>query len=242
MKTVNLIQSLNGTLFDDFPGDKSNGRHPLPYGNDCLARAAANHAHWKSSQGLYRFTDLGIIQVTDKDHEHADRIRKYYCDQLMMKKLRGGELTNFQHDLWGLLSGHDRPEMRHVGMLYQVPFFYDEDRSRDHLHQEFRYTSFQESQKIMVRKGLEVLTPHARIFVTRRGTNRHEYWFVNQQDQPAMLSIQDTNPLRGLIHSLHQHGEKIKIMANKKVVQDRFRPGFEYIALATPEFAVGDED
>ena len=208
---------------------------PLPYAQDCLARAVASHARWKASNEVLRFSDLDTIEVGPVDHALANQIKKYYCDQLLMKKLRGSELTRFQSDLWGLLSGRDTPEDRHVGMLYQVPFFYAEDLMRDALSREFNGV-VKEFGMLHTRNRM-VVTPHSKIFVTRRGSNRYEYWFVDQEQRPAVLSVQHTNPLRGLINSLHQSGKPIDFIANVKAVQDRHRPGFVFVTMINPEFA-----
>lgn len=229
MKSVSVTLD---SLFDTLEKERSAMPQPLPYGQDCLARAAANHAQWKLNE-VFRFSNLETIEVTKEDHAQAQRITKYYCNQMLIKKLRGGELTSFQKDLWGLLSGRDQPENKHLGMLYQIPFFYEEDLARDALNREFNGRVIGTGS--MSQRSQKTLTPYGKIFVTRRGSNRFEYWFVDQDQQPAMLSVQHTNPLRGLIDSLHQRGEKFEWSVHTKISQDPHRPGFGYVTLVNPE-------
>lgn len=164
--------------------------------------------------------------VSDEDHKTAMLIRKYYQYRYTMKVIAGGTLTEFQNKLYKFLNDGIIQD-KDIGMLYRLPYFYNEDIMHDLLKEQC--TTLPSQSRTLLLKTIKVITPCQRIMISRSAGNKWEYWWKTEENYPVCLSFPVNCNLGSIIESLFNTKNNIKISASWTPIHSPYSSvGFSY--------------
>lgn len=193
---------------------------PLDLEQDPLALSwASYHVYQKNPDR--RWADLTHLQASPHDIEMAEVTRKHYRDRVGIRMLQTSDLSEFQRELYAVCIGHQPLKHRHLGMIYKLPYFYVEDLQRAKLSDLFDKRVTRAHATVNLEKAVMTLTPVIDILKSRRGGEIREYWWKNQEDLPVCIEVQESNSLRGLIDSLHDQSQPVRLRAYWRAVKRR---------------------
>jgi hypothetical protein len=98
------------------------------FSDDPLALSCASYRLYKE-QPQFRFTNIDLVKATQEDRNQAQAIRDYYTQRYTMQVLKGGQLTEYQQKTAQFLSGLHHLTTEELGLLYKLPYFYEEDQT-----------------------------------------------------------------------------------------------------------------
>jgi hypothetical protein len=174
--------------------------------------------------------------ITDEDRANARATREHFRNKIMLKMLRSQPLSEFQRDLYGILTGAPI-QHRHRGMIYRLPHFYVEDRDRALLWEEIQSVPYNAGIDVVGKKLPMTLRPLRRIQCSRRRYEMTEYWFRDTASQtPVQWSVESKNSLHSMVKSLWDRGRDIPILAYYYIRQRRDQHRF--ITLNQPELVL----
>ena len=191
----NLFESLDpnkdndNIVYDLFDDDGGSGRYTpaaprAKFMDDPLALSCASYRIYKNEPAR-RFTNIDTVKATAEDRVHAQAIRDYYNQRYTMKALKGQPLTDYQQKAAQFLSGLYHLTTEEVGMLYKLPYFYDEDRALEQvIDASVSYTT-----AIVALDQELTLTPLKKVHVTRKGASDFIHYYYLDQYQHAVLIV-----------------------------------------------------
>ena len=179
-------------------------------GGNALAASVASHRNWKKFPDAWRL-DIRNCTYTDEDVAQAERIRQYFLNKIVLKRLKGTRTSNFSHDLYEWLLAQVETQNRHIGMISRLPFFYEEDQQMQFIRDHFleHMTSLQiDSQQLVLD-----LKPVAELWRMRRPNEVVEFWFEDNKHRPYVWCNETKHHLRDLLASLYRR-DHLKLYAN----------------------------
>lgn len=137
--------------------------------------------------------DVLFQNITAEDKELSKNIRDYYSKKIMMLKLKDIKLTKYRDDLNNFIHSDGTKFQENIfGLAYKLPEFYDYDMRFDSLIENCdKEIKHKKEPKI----SQQTLTFLGKLQVNRKTTKRVEYWFKNNDDNLANISIEPNNPL-----------------------------------------------
>jgi hypothetical protein len=233
MPIINVSTTTATDWWEDLIKESESKKKPAVFKDDPVAMACAVHRSWKTHESS-QFQDLGSVPIESQDRDCAEAIRRYYGAKFVEMALRGHQVSEFRLKLAEVLDGRRQLAESEIGMLYRLPYFYDEDTDTDWI-----YANTASSQTLEYYRGLEhvvkplTLTPLRQVLRSQRGGDGIKYWFVTQHGHPALISVAKSNPLNAMMSSLFELPQ-LKVQAHLKIgarrghnVQDQFH--FELI-------------
>jgi hypothetical protein len=183
--------------------------------DDPLALSFASYKLWKKNPHN-RWATLDTVKADQEDREIAAQARQYYNNKFMMRMLKGDELTDFQKKMAGFMAGTHQLNIDELGILYRTPYFYYEDIAIDHIIESGR-KDLVHHPVIFERQGYE-LEFVQEVYRSRRGGDVVEFWFLDQNQYPTMISVNVSNPLLSLMRGLSKQ-KNLSVRGNIKVVK-----------------------
>lgn len=174
----------------------------VQFRDDPVAMACAVHRAWKTDESP-QFQDLWRAAITPQDRLRAAAIRDYYGAKFTEMALRGRTPSEFRLKLSEVLDGRRRLGQSEIGMLYRLPYFYDEDTETDWI-----YANTATAQTLEYYCGLEhlvqrlTLTPLRQVLRSQRQGDVVRYWWATQHGHPAVISVAKSNSLGAMAASL----------------------------------------
>lgn len=168
----------------------------MPF-EEMLARSQASYRTWIESGRKVRWSTT--TQPTNSDYAEAEQIRQHYLNHLGFKGLTK-TMTQYQLDLYGLLTNSVPVTTRHTGMIMRLPYFYVEDQKRlklKNLYNKLSLTGLAHQSDILLE-----LTYIDTVFKGRRSNEFYEFWFKNRGGTLFSLFVASGNPLLSLVESL----------------------------------------
>ena len=207
----------------------------LRLGDDPIALSVASHRQFVNSGGRTRWAALESQTPSTHDRDVARDLRTHYKGALTVRGLKGPKLTPFQRDLYELLST-ERFTKKHLGMVYRLPYFYQEDQQRAQITREFPHWPGRPLANLTTMgKETRYLQLIEIIFKSRRSSEVYEYWFGDTEGQPCMWAVQASSPLRSLVDSIIRPGH-VKLRASWHVLTNRYM-SMPYYQVGEPELA-----
>ncbi len=195
-------------LLDDFGSlDRRTPEAPLAaikFKQDPVAAACASYRIWTESPAN-RWSDLEYVQVTQEDIERAEQLKKYYREKLVMESLtsmRNVNRSEFRRKLAQLVVNELVYTKRELGLLYRLPYFYQEDLDLDAIVAE---TDCKLVTDVLGAKDVHEygLAPLRQVLRSRASGDYYHYWFRDTTyNHPHNLVVRHDNPLRSLIDGL----------------------------------------
>jgi hypothetical protein len=227
------VSTATPSWFEDLVKSVPSKESHVTFRDDPVAMACAVHRSWKTHE-TPQFQELESALITSEDRDRAEAIRRYYGAKFVEMALRGRQPSEFRLKLAEVLDGRRQLKESEIGMLYRLPYFYDEDTDTDWI-----YANTASGQTLEYYRGLEhlvkplTLTPLRQVLRSQRLGDSIKYWFVTQHGHPAVISVAKSNPLNAMMDSLFELPQ-LKVQAQLKIgtrrghnVQDQFH--FELI-------------
>lgn len=176
-------------IYDLFEDDGGNRRHKpvaprATFKDDPLALSCASYRIYQNEPAR-RFTNIDTVKATAEDRVQAQAIRDYYNARYTIKALKGQILTDYQQKAAQFLSGLYHLTTEELGMLYKLPYFYNEDLALEQVIDDsvsYTATTVSAEQEL-------TLTPYKKIHVTRKGASDFIHYYYLDQDQHAVQII-----------------------------------------------------
>lgn len=156
-------------------------------------------------------------EVNAEDRQNAADIRDYYSKKIMMWKLKGQELTNFQKDMNEFIHTDGvKFQEKMIPLVYSLPGFYFYDKEFDVMASE-HHTKIATFNEVTTKKLslLKVLNSG------KRSNKKKDYWFSDDQDHLVKMTFQADNPLLSLLDNYAQDYIIVKGLYTKITRDDR---------------------
>jgi hypothetical protein len=202
-----------GTDLDD--AEKLSKSARASFSDDPLALSCASYRIYKNDSAR-RFTDLDSLKATQEDRVHAQAIRDHYNQRYTMRVLKGGQLTEYQQKAAQFLSGLHHLTTEELGLLYKLPYFYEEDRA---LEQVVATTASVEFQLPHLSQLTDyTLTPVVEILKSRKGGESVEFVYRDQRNHAVMIVVRAGDNMVHMLRGLFRQ-PCIRVQAHTAVVK-----------------------
>lgn len=228
MPIINVATTAATDWWEDLIKESESKKKLAVFKDDPVAMACAVHRSWKTHETA-QFLELESALIKPEDRDRAEAIRRYYGAKFVEMALRGHQPSEFRLKLAEVLDGRRQLAESEIGMLYRLPYFYDEDTETDWI-----YANTASDQTLEYYRGLEhvvkplTLTPLRQVLRSQRLGDSIKYWFVTQHGHPALISVAKSNPLSAMMSSLFELPQ-LRVQAHLKIgtrrghnVQDQF--------------------
>lgn len=231
----------NLTFGDDFVDELKKGfdqlelksGDPVVFKDDPVAMAIAVHRCWKHSPTAgNRWADLETATVTQEDRQVSAELRRYYADRIMMTMLGNNKISDFRRKLYGVVTNSASLNKGDVGLLYRLPYFYDEDLALDRI--------MAQTTPLIQRVPTERIQGRFTIIETvlrsRRAGDYTQLWMTQEgSSAPYMITVKCDNPFHRLIVKLLEQPRELSAWAHVKYHMGHYR-GRAYYMLGDIEW------
>ena len=172
---------------------------------DPVACACASYRTWKENPAR-RWEDIQTVVVWQDDIEEAERLKKYYRDNMIIQVLKstnGVNQSQFRKKLAKLVINELPITKKEIGLLMRLPYFYEEDQALDQI---VAMTDDSRIQGSSCHAYNGIFTPLQRVLVSRSAGEYYHYWFSDAERTPYNLIIKTDNPLRSMFEALYDKG------------------------------------
>jgi hypothetical protein len=219
--SITDLKDLFSQWADDFadpmPG-MSKDKHQSPkasFSDDPLALSCASYRLYKE-EPQRRFTNIDLVNATTEDRVQAQAIRDYYNQRYTMRVLKGQQLTEYQQKTAQFLSGLHHLTTEELGLLYKLPYFYEEDRALEQVvagtnSVEFRLPHLSEMSQY-------TLVPLVEIFKSRKSGEFVEFVYRDQNNQAVMMIVRAGDNMVSMLRGLFRQ-PSIKVQGHTAIVK-----------------------
>jgi hypothetical protein len=208
---------------------------PAEFATDPLALSWASYDRFQS-HGT-RWADLDLMTATEACHEQARLTRSYYLGRYALQVLAKGRCSEYQRKTYEFLNtGHIL--RRDIGLIYKLPYFYQEDQALDQLaqHADLREPS-EVTRSIYPWHATHRLTPFGTILESRQAGENTLYLWVTENQELVLWRVKQSNPLLTMVQDLFER-ESIRITgAYCRTSQQRVTGTLHFYNLVRPMLA-----
>ena len=198
----------------DFERLELKAAEPVVFKDDPVAMAIAVHRRWKEANRTGdRWADLESAQITESDQQVSVELRKYYADRIMLAMLSNNNISVFRRKLYGVVTNSLSLNKSDIGLLYRLPYFYEEDLALDRVVAQTQpLTQREPTERVKGR-----FTVIERIYRSRRSGDYTQLWMTREDSAaPYMLTIKADNPYHKLVVNLLEHPRDLSAWAHVK--------------------------
>lgn len=193
---------------------------PMTFKDDPVALAWSVYRKWKSNLSGSRWTELELAQATPEDHAQAALIRKYYADRIVISMLAAKNISSFRRKLYGVVTDSAPLNKEDIGLLYRLPYFYEEDTALDRVVEQTETVT----QRFDDEQICAEFTVIERVARSRRAGDYTQYWMRSDICPNAfMMTVKDDNPYHKLIANLMEKPIRLRGHAVPKTHQGYHR-------------------
>lgn len=216
----NLVRAIDTlTEYDD---------QEVRFAEDPIALACANYRETSSGR-FHGFGDLNSVTVNEKDREEAARVRRYYSDRFAMSVLRGYTLSEYRKKLYAVMNDNAPLKRKDLGLLYKLPYFYQEDMVLEQLALE-NFNSDRNIDQTLVAR----LTPKTSYRSRRKNFEGVIYWWTTDENHLVQWPVSEKNPLGSLVDGLFSSGRPSLIQANFMVGERSMARPLKFYRISQP--------
>jgi hypothetical protein len=184
-------------------------RKPEPvlarFSDDPIALSIQSYLIWKSNPNRRWVPVDEVGRVTPEARAMAQELRTYFIHRNTMKVLQSQQPTEFQYKMNGLL--HDiRPlQQDELGMLYRLPYFWQEDLALDQVFEGATNVDIKSAGPNMIWHTVTTharLTPIREVLKSRKSGDFVQFWFANSDGERCMYAVRADNGLISVFRSL----------------------------------------
>lgn len=176
------------------------------FSDDPLALSVTSYLIWlkNPSRRWVPVSDVG--RPTSEARAMAQEIRKYYLQRNTMKALMGQQPTEFQSKMNGFLADTRPLKIDEQGLLYRIPYFYQEDLALDQIF-EGASDLDEQSPPIFSMTTFTTLTPIREVLRSRKSGDYIQFWFHNTSGECCVYDVKSDNKLLSIFRSLFKQQE-----------------------------------
>lgn len=203
-------------------------RVPSPecvFADDPIALSCAAYRLWQKNP-VDRWPDLNDMVPEPQDREQSQAIRKYYADRLILSFLQQEHnISSFRRNLYGLVTNSIQLKKNEIGMVYRLPYFYDEDTALDQLvadttSADVPHMGSELTGEFLLKK---------RITKSRRSGEFVQFWLTRTGDTAAYaVMLKNDNPLLSLLNSVLSRPVTLKARVWTKPFRGHHRDRWYY--------------
>ena len=185
----------------------------IQFEDDPIALSCASYRLGQAGYGQYH--DFDMLKPEPEDRQQALNIRNYYRAkitwQLLARTQQQQPPTPFRQKLMGIIENTYQITQSDLGILYRIPYFYQEDTAHDAIFADLpRY----EIIRTIGENIEETFVLMQQVAVMRRARDTVEYWLRSANTVvPCMTAIDSKNMLKPLLDSVLSRGP-VRLRAN----------------------------
>jgi hypothetical protein len=199
-------------------------RKPEPvlarFSDDPVALSIQSYLIWRNNPARRWVPVDEVGRVTPEARDMAHDLRKYFLHRNTMKVLQGQTPTEFQYKMNGLLTDIRPLQQDELGLLYRLPYFWQEDLALDQV--------FEGAAHINVTPPganppeWRVVTTHAQlipireVLKSRKSGDFVQFWFKTNDGERYMYAVRADNALISVFRSLFKR-ESMQVKATAMV-------------------------
>lgn len=224
-----LLDNLESGI--EFPKSKS----PI-FVDDPIALACASYRIWQTTGTRWASLDRDL-QIEPEDRVQATAIRRYYLDSMTMSALRGKSgMSEFRKKLYGILLGTHQIQTADLGILYRLPYFYNEDTTIDRVFENHEQLAVPFRDIVSAIESVKTFSLREKMLRSRRSAEYYHYWLRSTEDDFVYcFVVKSDNPLISIVDSMFVKREQTTVRCSLHVKQLRYRQEQLYYQLAGVE-------
>lgn len=187
------------------------------FSDDPVALSIQSYLIWKSNSNRKWVPVDEVGRVTPEARTMAQELRTYFLHRNTMKILQGQQPTEFQNKMMGLLSDTRPLQQDELGLLYRLPYFWQEDLALDQVFE--GATAIEATQAGPDLPVIRHMTIHARlvpvreVLRSRKSGDFVQFWFADSDGQRHVYAVRADNSMISLFRSLFKR-EYIQVKAH----------------------------
>ena len=195
-------------------------RKPEPvlakFSDDPVALSIQSYLIWRSNPSRRWVPVDEVGRVTTEARSMAQELRTYFLHRNTMKILQGQQPTDFQNKMMGLLSDTRPLPQDELGLLYRLPYFWQEDLALDQVFEGATHIDVEPPSSGL--SAWRVVTTHARlipireILKSRKSGDFVQFWFATNDGERCMYAVRADNALISVFRSLFKR-ESMQVKA-----------------------------
>lgn len=200
--------------------EKHEEKKPVPlatFSDDPVALSIQSYLIWKSNPHRRWVPVDEVGRVTPEARAMAQELRTYFMHRNTMKVLQGQTPTEFQYKMNGLL--HDiRPlPQDEMGLLYRLPYFWQEDLALDQVFEGATNVEAKpDGPHLPVIRHMTThvrLTPIREVLRSRKSGDFVQFWFADSDGERYVYAVRADNSMISLFRSLFKR-ESMQVKAH----------------------------
>ena len=205
-----------GTDIDDATDrTKFNSSPKATFSDDPLALSCASYRIYKN-EPTRRFTNIDVVKATQEDRNQAQAIRSHYSNVYTMKVLKGRALTEYQQKTAEFLSGLYHLTTEELGLLYKLPYFYEEDLALELITTKTVSAEF--TLPHLSELAEYTLTPLVEILKSRKSNEWTEFVYQDQNNHAVMIIVRAGDNMAHMLRGLFRQ-PSIRVQAHTAVIK-----------------------
>jgi hypothetical protein len=194
---------------------KSSNTTRATFADDPLALSCASYRIYKNEPAR-RFTNIDLVKATQEDRHQAQAIRSHYSNVYTMKVLKGRPLTEYQQKTAEFLSGLYHLTTEELGLLYKLPYFYEEDLALDMVRTKTISAEF--TLPHLGELTEHTLIPLVEILKSRKGGEWTEFVYQDQHNHAVMIVVRAGDNMVHMLRGLFRQ-PCIRVQAHTAIVK-----------------------
>ena len=227
---VNVVEDDFDFRQDPKVYNNTSARKPEPvlarFSDDPIALSIQSYLIWKNNPHRRWVPVDEVGRVTTEARQMAQELRTYFLHRNTIKVLQGQQPTDFQNKMNGLLNDIRPLQQDEMGLLYRLPYFWQEDLALDQV--------FEGATEIDVTPAgphlpvWHTVTTHARlipireVLKSRKSGDFVQFWFSTHDGERCMYAVRADNSMISLFRSLFkQESMQVKATASSLQLQNQ---------------------
>jgi hypothetical protein len=182
------------------------------FSDDPVALSITSYLIWLKNPRRRWVSVDEVGQVAPEARSMAQELRTYYLHRGTMKILQGHQPTEFQNKMMGLLADTRRLKTDELGLLYRLPYFWQEDMALDRVFEGATDPNHPEDPTSRYMTRHAPLTPIREILKSRKSGDMSQFWFSDSDGHRYMYAVRADNSLISVFRSLFKR-ESMQIKA-----------------------------
>ena len=176
------------------------------FSDDPIALSIQSYLIWKSNPSRRWVPVDEVGRVTPEARDMAHDLRKYFLHRNTIKVLQGQTPTEFQYKMNGLLTDIRPLQQDEMGLLYRLPYFWQEDLALDQVFEgatDINVTP--DDPHLPVWRTVTTharLTPIREVLKSRKSGDFVQFWFSTHDGERCMYAVRADNSLISVFRSL----------------------------------------
>lgn len=200
--------------------NNTSARKPEPlmakFSDDPIALSIQSYLIWKNNPSRRWVPVDEVGRVTPEARQMAQELRTYFLHRNTIKVLQGQTPTEFQYKMNGLLNDLRPLPQDELGLLYRLPYFWQEDLALDQVFEGAAHINVTPPGANL--PEWRVVTTHARlipireVLKSRKSGDFVQFWFKTNDGERCMYAVRADNSLISVFRSLFKR-ESMQVKA-----------------------------